>query len=118
MPIKKLFILLEEEKESFFDRGRYSGGTPDEGWMARELKAAWADISESFKEGLIDLLQEAGKGLINILTPIVEWGSKAALVVIILSIYCTDGEDKKMISKGILIFIVYVIFMSIRGAVL
>jgi hypothetical protein len=119
----KAYLLLDgavatPPPESFWERGRYSDGTSDQGWLAEQLKTAFKELGKTLKDGFLTFLNDLAKGTVYLLSPFIEWGAKSALVILILAIYCTNGEDKKNISSGIKIFIVYIIWMAIRSAVL
>lgn len=128
MMFARLPILLEKIQQppgdadgwwqEFIKRGQFSNGSTDDGWLVEQLKKAASEIGQMIKDGLITFLSDLAKGTVYMLSPFVEWGAKSAICIIFLAVYCSDGADKKLISKGVIIFIIYVLFMGIRGVML
>lgn len=73
---------------------------------------------------LVDLIKDAIKklgnwiikGLVYTLSPFVIWGCKIIIVWCIVIYFL--NQDSKQISTGMKVFLIYIIFLMIRGAVL
>lgn len=72
-------------------------------------------FTDGFKKQIVDLFMWMLTGLFEILTPFVTWGCKILIVWCIISFYCT--KDNKNLSLGMKSFLVYLIFVMIKGVI-
>lgn len=49
--------------------------------------------------------------------PVIDWGSKILIVICIISIFVTDGKDKKSLGTAIKAFLIYILATMIYGAI-
>lgn len=82
-----------------------TSGTNDNGWFGDKFKKALVDFGYWFVHGLFDLL-----------SPFVEWGCKLVIVWCIVTMFCT--KDTKSITAGLKAFLIFLVFIMIRGAIL
>lgn len=67
-------------------------------------------------ESIIDLIIDIFKGIFIILTPFFEWGSKTIIIICCIMFYCT--RDKRLVTKGMKWFFVYIAFLMMRGVMI
>jgi hypothetical protein len=73
-------------------------------------------FGESFRASLVDFVKWLVSGLFDILYPFVTWGCKLVVVWCIVTIYCTG--DKKSLALGMKCFLIYLLFLMIRSALI
>lgn len=82
-----------------------SGDGVDKGWLV-----------ESIKDGIIEVIMWILEGLFTILTPIIGWGLKSAIVICGIIYFCS--KDPKAITSGMKFFFLYLLFFLLRSAIL
>lgn len=73
-------------------------------------------FGEAFRANLVDFGKWLVNGLFDILYPFVTWGCKLVVVWCIVTIYCTG--DKKSLGLGMKCFLIYLLFLMIRSALI
>lgn len=73
-------------------------------------------LVEAIKDGIIEVIMWILEGLFTILTPIIGWGLKSAILICGVIYFCS--KDKKAISSGIKFFFIYLLFFLLRSAIL
>lgn len=79
---------------------------------------SWNSITKDIHSGLASFGETIIKGLVQFLSPIVEWGCKSFIAYCVIIYYCTDGQDKKSVKMGITAIIIFILFEYIKGWVL
>ena len=89
-----------------------SGDGTDKGLVGNSID--W--FGEAFRTNLVDFGKWLVNGLFDILYPFVTWGCKLVVVWCIVTIYCTG--DKKSLALGMKCFLIYLLFLLIRSALI
>lgn len=93
------------------DEGKFVGG-----WLGDKLESSTQWFGESFRKALVDFGKWLVNGLFDILSPFIIWGCKLVIVWCIVTFFCTG--DKKCLTLGMKSFLIYLIFLMIRGVLL
>lgn len=72
-------------------------------------------IAEQIKKGLTDFCQWVGNGILDVLTPFFEWGTRIVIVWCITMVFVS--KDKSSLSTAMKCFILYLLFEVIKGAI-
>lgn len=89
-----------------------SGDGIDKGLVGNSID--W--FGEAFRANLVDFSKWLVGSLFDILYPFITWGCKFVVVWCIVTIYCTG--DKKSLALGMKCFLIYLLFLMIRSALI
>lgn len=72
-------------------------------------------FGDAVKQGIIDCAQWVAQSIFTVLSPFVIWGCRVVIVWCIVTVYCT--KDKKQLSLAFKTFLVFLLFVMIKGAI-
>ncbi|WP_395546753.1 MULTISPECIES: hypothetical protein [unclassified Lacrimispora] len=107
MFVVKISMMLNSNTNSIA-----SGDGTDKGLVGNSID--W--FGEAFRVNLVDFGIWLVNGIFDVLNPFVTWGCKLVVVWCIVTVYCTG--DKKSLALGMKCFLIYLLFLMIRSALI